>query len=820
MDTSLQEKVRACLLYLAENRAELAQAEWTMIKALSGYRPLNAGQVLFSSRLIRRYEAQLAAGSLTLPPEEAIDASLAAEKREAGELLEIQVQQRQAKRQPPVTEEGKAPPANPNRISLYLDRSFGSEQRVVVEFPYDKAKVRAVQALKDIVDGWAFDRHSKKEWSYPASATPLVLDALAEFPEFELAPGVAQIAGESRFEESIGQELARLEEQMLSLERELALESIHPYTQGAALADGKALYQHQREAVRTLISSQRAVLAHDLGLGKTRTALIAAKAYELPLLVIAPAGLHINWMREAEAAQVHIDMLISWAKIPEPPEYDYILVADEAHYAQNLDSIRTQAFLKLAELAHAVWPVTGTPAKNAQPKNLFPLLAAIRHPLASNQRKYEEKYCAGHFRKVGRKNVVWDASGASNLDELHEQIKDLVLYKKKEECLDLPAKTRVMRAAEARETVFKEYQKTLERLRKEHKHRLEAKVEEHVRELVRELGEEKAESIDRDALEAELAADASRAVALVEMGMLRHAGSLAKVEETVELAQEVLDEAQSVVIFTVYRDTADQLTQKLTAYKCELLTGDTPKKERQHFIDQFQAGEIRALVCTVGAGGVGITLTAAQTVILVDRPWTPGDCVQCEDRLHRIGQQNAVTSLWLQFGALDQRIDALLGQKQQRIDQVLSGKKGVTGELPSIAALAPEIMASIYEDTPVEEFLAKYGLVLPQDGSDLEAEQAASAGAAQPVRVQTLARIRRTRRRPEQGLRLDGGRDQRVKGETVRKRVNMRLDAEVVAFLRTIKTDRQHTTEESGYSGFVEELVRDSEAFQRWQQDQ
>jgi superfamily II DNA or RNA helicase len=816
VDTSLQDKMLACLRYLAANRAGLAQVEWTMISYMSDYRSLNAGQMLFASRLVRRYEAQLSAGSLILPPEEAIESHIATEKHQAGELLEIQVQQRQAKRRPP-PEEGKVPVVSDNRMYLYENG-----QRLVVVFPYEPKKVDVVRDLKDVIEGWAYDKYGKKDWSYPASAAGLVLDALAEFPEFELAPGVAQIAGESRFEESIGQELARLEEQMLSLERSLALETVHPYVQGAPLVDGHPLYQHQREAVRTLISSQRAVLAHDLGLGKTRTTLIAAKAYELPLLVIAPAGLHINWQREAEAAQVPIDMLISWAKIPEPPEYDYILVADEAHYAMNMDAQRTQAFLKLAEVAHAVWPVTGTPMKNAQPKNLFPLLVAIRHPLASNQREYEKRYCAGYFRKVGRKNVVWDASGASNLDELHEQIKNQVLYKKKEECLDLPAKTRIMRAAEARETVFKEYQKTLERLRREHKHRLEAKVEEHVRELVKELGEEKAESIDRDALEAELAADASRAVALVEMGMLRHAGSLAKVEETVELAQEVLDEGQSVVLFTVYRDTADQLAQKLTAYTCELLTGDTPKKERQHFIDQFQAREIRVLVCTVGAGGVGITLTAAQTVILVDRPWTPGDCVQCEDRLHRIGQQNAVTSLWLQFGGLDQRIDALLGQKQQRIDQVLTGKKGVTGELPSIAALAPEIMASIYEDTPVEEFLAKYGLVLPQDGSDLleEPASAEAAGAAQPVQVQIPARVRRTRRRPEQGLRLDGYKDQRVKGRAVRKRINVRLDAEVVAFLRTIKTDRQHTSEESGYSGFVEELVRDSEAFQRWQRGQ
>ena len=119
----------------------------------------------------------------------------------------------------------------------------------------------------------------------------------------------------------------------------------------------------------------------------------------------------------------------------------------------------------------------------------------------------------------------------------------------------------------------------------------------------------------------------------------------------------------------------------------------------------------------------------------------------------------------------------------------------------------------------MEEFLAKYGLVLPLDGSDLEEEPAAEATvAAQLVQAQMPARVRRTRRRPEQGLRLDGGRDQRVKGEVTRTRMNVSLDTEVATFLRTIKADRRRTTEESGYSGFLEELVQASDEFQRWQE--
>jgi superfamily II DNA/RNA helicase len=247
---------------------------------------------------------------------------------------------------------------------------------------------------------------------------------------------------------------------------------------------------------------------------------------------------------------------------------------------------------------------------------------------------------------------------------------------------------------------------------------------------------------------------------------------------------------------------------------CDVLDGDVPKKERQHMIDQFQAREIRTLVCTIGAGGVGITLTAAQTVILIDRPWTPGDTIQCEDRLHRIGQKDAVTSLWIQFGGLDQRIDALLQQKQQIIDQVLTGKRATAGNVPSVRALAAEIMASVRSDTPVEEFLAAHGLALP-DGSELLEETTESE-----TEQIAPARKRTRRHRPQNGLRKDGQPDQRVKGKVTRQRLDVKLDPEVIAFLRTLKAPNQSAAKEPGYSGFLEDQVRASQAFQQWQKKQ
>jgi SNF2 family DNA or RNA helicase len=77
--------------------------------------------------------------------------------------------------------------------------------------------------------------------------------------------------------------------------------------------------------------------------------------------------------------------------------------------------------------------------------------------------------------------------------------------------------------------------------------------------------------------------------------------------------------------------------------EADYITGDVPAEDRQPKVDKFQAGGTRVLVNTIMAGGVGLTLTAADTAIFAEEDWTPANNEQAEDRLHRIGQQNPVT---------------------------------------------------------------------------------------------------------------------------------------------------------------------------------
>lgn len=79
---------------------------------------------------------------------------------------------------------------------------------------------------------------------------------------------------------------------------------------------------------------------------------------------------------------------------------------------------------------------TGTPMKNGRPANLFPLLAATGHPLGRGKRAFDVRYCEGHFNAWGG----WVADGATNLGELHERIRPVMLRMTKADCLDLPPK--------------------------------------------------------------------------------------------------------------------------------------------------------------------------------------------------------------------------------------------------------------------------------------------------------------------------------------------------------------------------------------------
>jgi SNF2 family DNA or RNA helicase len=170
---------------------------------------------------------------------------------------------------------------------------------------------------------------------------------------------------------------------------------------------------------------------------------------------------------------------------------------------------------------------------------------------------------------------------------------------------------------------------------------------------------------------------------------LRLSDAWAKVDATVQVANGILQTEPAVVVFTSFQDIASMIVKKLheSGWSAELLTGKSPVAKRSIAVDSFQNGLSSAFVATFGAGGVGLTLTAASTVVLLDRPWTPGEAFQAEDRVRRIGQTKPVKSIWISAFELDEQIDQLIQSKKQTADAVLAGDESSTGGMQKVSIL-------------------------------------------------------------------------------------------------------------------------------------
>ena len=525
----------------------------------------------------------------------------------------------------------------------YLDLSASGLIRVVSPFDaVTQAQLRRIRPRGRWVG-------SQQGWEFPLSAAPVLQQQLGS--RFAVLDPLKQWL-----------DWSRLPLPPLPPHREL----VRAASLSEVLADGRQPLRHQRSGARWLLARRGAVLADEMGLGKTLTALLAARSMvrcsEVRVLVIAPVGLHPHWLREAAALDLPIE-LVSWARLPqELPCAGTLLVVDEAHYAQTLKAQRTNALLRLARhpRLRAIWMLTGTPMKNGRPSQLFPLLAAMDHPIARDQRQFEERYCQGHWsERRGQKR--WHAAGASQLKELRGLTRPLILHRRKAQLLDLPPKQRrdlAIQLSEAETLGFE--------------HRIELVVEDY----------------RRRAREGTVRSDAEFLAVLTAW---RRIAAEFKLPAARDLVQQLRAGQNPVVLFSAFVDPLVLLQAQIGG---ELLTGRQKPAERQASVDRFQSGQTDLLLATFGAGGVGFTMHRANHVVLLERPWTPGDVDQAEDRCHRLGMQGGLTSHWLQLGPADQLVDGLVASKAERIELLLGPRRLSLPRQPLPALLRSVLQAA------------------------------------------------------------------------------------------------------------------------------
>jgi SWI/SNF-related matrix-associated actin-dependent regulator 1 of chromatin subfamily A len=439
--------------------------------------------------------------------------------------------------------------------------------------------------------------------------------------------------------------------------------------------------EHQKEAVQKLVENRKFILADDMGLGKTTSTIIAAlESGSKKVLTICPATLKINWKREienysdktvyiaegknfstdADFVIINYDIIKNFHDTKKKGESQILdanfdlVVVDEAHYIKNATAQRTKLINDLVKKVDRLWLLTGTPM-TSRPIDYFNLLSLIESPVAKNWMAYAIRYCQGYQFNVGGRKV-WNVMGASNLEELRDRTSGLTLRRLKENVLDLPDKI-----------ITPVYL------------RLKSKMYE-------EIMGEYYDWYDKNPEESK-----SLTVQFTKLTKIRQVIADEKISQTIELAENIVEQGKKVIIFCNFTDSLNKICEHFgkAAVKVD---GSMSKPERQHSVDSFQENDkIKVFVGNIKAAGVGITLTAAEAVIMNDLSFLPSDHAQAEDRAYRYGQKNNVLVYYPIFeNTIEGIIYDILNNKKQVIATVM-------GDNQNTADAAEEILKRIQE---------------------------------------------------------------------------------------------------------------------------
>jgi SNF2 family DNA or RNA helicase len=163
------------------------------------------------------------------------------------------------------------------------------------------------------------------------------------------------------------------------------------------------------------------------------------------------------------------------------------------------------------------------------------------------------------------------------------------------------------------------------------------------------------------------------------LSSVRRELALRKVASLLALVEEHEEEGEPIVVFSYHRTPVEQLGAR-PGWAC--ITGSTPAHERTAIVAAFQAGKLKGVAGTTGAMGVGVTLTAAASVAFLDRDFVPAQNLQCEDRLARIGQtRGVIVTIFQSRHPVDLRVRDVLLRKERLLESLALGEEEVASEV-------------------------------------------------------------------------------------------------------------------------------------------
>ncbi len=431
---------------------------------------------------------------------------------------------------------------------------------------------------------------------------------------------------------------------------------------------GGQLMAFQRAGVAYALERRRIFVADEQGLGKTIQALAAVQAdLAYPAVVICPASLKLNWMREISTWLPGREARMAVGRAPQSLaggellvlNYEIVadhidelaalapraLVLDESHYLKSPRAARTAAVRELSErLAPDALrlALTGTPVVNRPAELASQLRILGRLQEYGSARSFQSGFRTEESRR-----------------SLHARLRgSCYLRRKKADVLEqLPDKRRALVTVPLSN---------------------EAEYRRAERDFVAWL-QEQIEANGEGSISQSL-----RAAALVRLGALRRLAAHGKLAAALEWIEDFEETEERLVVFAHHREIQNAVFERFPA--SARILGSDPQAERDRNVAAFQSEDGPGIcVCSLEAASHGFTLTAAANVAFLELAWTPAKHDQAEDRLHRIGQERGVTAWYLLAAkTIDERMAALLAEKREVVDSLTDG--GAGGEGVSLAS--------------------------------------------------------------------------------------------------------------------------------------
>uniref|UniRef100_A0A8C4VBD2 Zinc finger RANBP2-type containing 3 n=1 Tax=Falco tinnunculus TaxID=100819 RepID=A0A8C4VBD2_FALTI len=443
----------------------------------------------------------------------------------------------------------------------------------------------------------------------------------------------------------------------------------------------KLLPFQEKGIIFALERSGRCMIADEMGLGKTIQAIAVSYYYknEWPLLIVVPSSLRYPWVDEMEkwipelspddisiiqnktdtgrisTSKVTIlgyGLLTSDAQTLVDTLYRQnfkVVVIDESHYMKSRNATRSKILLPIVQKALRAILLTGTPALG-RPEELFMQIEALFPGRLGTWSQYAKKYCDARVRFFG-KRAHWDCRGASNLEELHQLLSEIMIRRLKNDVLtQLPPKVRQripfdlpQAAAKNLNTIFAEWEK-----------------------LMRNL--------NSDATETQFSQVMCLITRMYKETAIAKAGA---VKDYIKMMLE--NDKLKFLVFAHHLSMLQACTEAVIENKVRYIRidGSVPSSERIHLVNQFQKDpDTRVAILSIQAAGQGLTFTAATHVVFAELYWDPGHIKQAEDRAHRIGQCSSVNIHFLiAKGTMDTLMWAMLNRKSRVTGSTLNGKK-------------------------------------------------------------------------------------------------------------------------------------------------